>query len=273
MDLFQKAERHLGRYAIPNLSFWIMIGQVLVYGLALFTNFPTDALYLEPALVLQGEVWRLFTFIFDPPAAHPVFLAFVWYFFYMMGSALEQTWGDFRYNCFIALGLCATAAVAFIFPYATATNAFLMSSVFLAFAFLNPNFEILLFFIIPIRIKWLALFTWVLYGITIVLGTLPSKLSVLAATFNFFVFFGRDLVLSLKGQQRRRRFEAQRKGEAEEAFHRCTICGATDRSHPERSFAYKNGIGFCEEHYDLMDSSEEEQEAARQKFLSEASKR
>lgn len=266
MDLFRKTERLLGRYAIPNLSFWIMIGQILIYGLSLFTNFPTDALYLIPALVLEGEVWRIFTFIFDPPATHPIFLAFTWYLFYMMGSALEQAWGDFRYNCFIGLGLIATVAVSFLFPNTIATNGYLMTSVFLAFAFLNPNFELMLFLLLPVKIKWLALITWVLYGLTVLLMPLPNKLFVLAATFNFFVFFGRDLILHSRNRQRRRQHEARRQAAANEPFHTCNICGATDRSHPERDFAYQNGVGYCEEHYDLMDTSEEAREAARKTF-------
>src|SRR5664279_4716629 len=101
MPLLTKIERLLGRFAIPNLSLYLIIGQIFFWGVALMTGFDLDRIALLPVAVLSGEVWRLLTFLLLPPPYSPVFIAFAWYLFYIMGSALEHFWGEFRYNAFI----------------------------------------------------------------------------------------------------------------------------------------------------------------------------
>ena len=124
--------------------------------------------------MLHGEWWRLITYLFDPPRTNAIFAFFAWYIFYLMGTTLETTWGLFRYNLYLAIGYFASLAFAFLCWFATgvpgqaATNGFLYGSVFLAFARLFPDFELQLFFILPIKIKWLALLTWIGYGWTMV---------------------------------------------------------------------------------------------------------
>src|ERR1035437_2113710 len=161
MSLLNRLERHLGRFAIPNLSLYLVIGQVLFLGLALLTGFDLERIALLPLAVRAGEVWRLVTYLFLPPVAvltmtGALFLAFSLYMFYLMGSALEHHWGEFHFNAYVFIGWALTTAVAFLVPGAYATNTFIAGSVFLAFAWLNPDFEILLFFILPVKIKWLA---------------------------------------------------------------------------------------------------------------------
>ena len=111
---------------------------------------------LVPTKVLHGEVWRLVTFLCEPPTNNLVFAFFFWYLFFLMGTALESTWGVFRYNVYLLVGWAATVAVSFIQPEAPASAGFLQGSVFLAFAYLYPNFQLLLFFILPVKVKWLA---------------------------------------------------------------------------------------------------------------------
>ena len=130
MSLLSKLERSLSRFAIPNLSLYLVIGQVLCWGLALMTGFNLERIALLPAAVLAGEVWRLATFLFYPPSQSVdtlaiVFLAFAWYMFYLMGSALEGFWGEFRFNLFLFTGYALTIAVAFLTPYAPTTNLFI----------------------------------------------------------------------------------------------------------------------------------------------------
>src|ERR1043165_464844 len=84
------------------------------------------------------------------------FLAFGWYLFYLMGSALEAYWGVFRYNVYLFVSYVLLVGLAFLTPAAPVTNMFILGSVFLAFAYLNPDFEMILFFILPVKIKWLA---------------------------------------------------------------------------------------------------------------------
>jgi len=125
MSFLTKLEHLFGRLAIPNLSLYLIVGQVFFWGLALMTGFDLGHIALLPVAVVAGEVWRLATFVLVPPNAHPVFIAFAWYLFYLMGTALEQNWGAFRYNIFLGVGWLLTIAAAFITPFAYASNLFL----------------------------------------------------------------------------------------------------------------------------------------------------
>ena len=260
MSLLNRLERALGRFALPDISLYLVLGQVLVLGLALLAHFDVERIALLPAAVRAGEVWRVFTFLFIPPVlqltmARAVFLALGWYFFYFMGSALEQHWGVFRFNAFIFLGWLLTVAVSFLAPGSYATNGFLAGTVFLAFAYLNPDFVIYIFFILPVRIKWLALLTWIGYGFAFLVGEWEVRLMVLASVGNFLVFFARDIVLSIRSGKRRMEWQATRFGAAgsdREPRHRCHTCGKTDLSAPQMDFRYcskcANDECYCTEH-------------------------
>ncbi len=247
-----KLERRFGKLAIPNITLYLMVGQIAVFAMIITQRLDPGSVLLVAARVLDGEWWRLVAFIFRPPDAHPIFLAFAWYLFYLMGTALEQNWGVFRYNLFLFIGWVATVMAAFLFPGQPTTNLFLAGSVFLAFAFLNPDFEIALFLVLPVKIKWLALVVWIFYGFAILFGDPATKVAVMAASANFALFFGKEIVTSLRARQRRMAFEAKRAAEEDEPFHRCHVCGITDKSHPQMQFRYcskcEGHYGYCEEH-------------------------
>ncbi len=242
MGSLNRLERALGRYAIPNLPLYIVIGQVAFWALSqpFLSNFELERIALLPVAVQQGELWRLATFVLLPPSSHPVFLAFVWYMFYLMGSALEGYWGAFRFNLFILLGWALTVGVSFLTPGGYTTNVFLGGSVFLAFAFLNPEFEMLIFFILPVRIKWLALIAWVFYGYALLFGGWSVRLATLASVGNFLVFFAGDIVQRIKTGRRRMEHQARQAAarDSDEPRHRCHVCGKTDRTDPLMDFRY-----------------------------------
>jgi hypothetical protein len=252
MTLLDKLERRFGRYAVPNLTISLIMGQILAFGLIMMGQLDPARIALNPAAIFQGEVWRIVTFLFAPPRAHPIFLAFAWYIFFLMGSSLEHNWGNFRYNVYLLIAWGATVAVAFFVPQAVVTNSFIAGSVFLAFAFLNPNFEIALFLILPVKMKWLALVMWIFYGFALLFGSWPTRLAVLASISNFVIFFGKDIVDLIRTRQRRMAFEAKRAEEATQPFHRCHTCGRTDRSDPDLEFRYcsqcEGDYCYCEEH-------------------------
>ena len=253
MAFLNRLERVFGRFAIPNLSLYLVIGQVFFWGVSYLGLFQLERIALLPAAVYAGEYWRIFTFLWLPPAAHPVFIAFAWYLFWMMGSALEQHWGVFRYNLFLFTGWALTVAIAFLFPLTYATNVFLAGSVFLAFAFLNPNFELMLFFILPVKIKWLALLQGVLYGYQVLVGAWPTKLAVLASIGNFFLFFAGEMVERMRTGRRRMEHQARvasaRAAAEREPRHRCVVCGKTDLTHPLEDFRYSDDDQcYCAEH-------------------------
>ena len=189
--MLDKLERRLGRYAVPHLSLWLVMGQVFVLLSALIGLLDLGYFLLVPELARQGQWWRLLTFIFMPPPPGMfgyMFTAFAWYIFFLMGAALEGFWGEFRYNLFLFTGYALTVAVAFLTPFAPTTNLFIAGSVFLAFAWLNPDFELAIFFILPVKIKWLALLTWIANAYYLVVGNWPLRLQILASVGNFLLF-------------------------------------------------------------------------------------
>src|SRR5580692_372613 len=124
MSLISKLERPLGRFAIPNLSLYLVFGQVAVYLSVLLGRLDEEWFVFVPKLALLGQWWRVLTFLLMPPPMSLIFICFAWYMFYLMGSALEEYWGTFRYNVFIFLGTALTLGLSFLRPYVPVTNAF-----------------------------------------------------------------------------------------------------------------------------------------------------
>ena len=255
MPLLNRLERFFGRLAIPNISLYLVFGQVLFWSVAFLGFFNLERIALLPAAVRAGEAWRLVTFLFLPPNSQPVFIAFAWYMFWLMGSALEDYWGVFRFNLFLFIGWALTVAVALFFPGSYATNLFLAGSVFLAFAFLNPDFEMLLFFILPVKIKWLALIQWVFYGYALLFGTWPVRFAVLASIGNFLLFFTGDIIQRIKTGRRQMEHRSRQAAAREEESaprHRCAVCGKTELTHPQLDFRYCSKCAgnecYCSEH-------------------------
>jgi hypothetical protein len=251
MALLDRLERKLRRYAIPNVTLYLILGQALFFVVEMSGRRLFDRVVLIPDLVLSGEWWRLITFLFIPPSASPIFIFFAWYIFYLMGSALEGHWGVFRYNVFLLVGYAMTVAVSFLMPFYPVTNLFIGGSVFLAFAFLYPEFQLYIFFILPVKIKWLALLTWIGYGYRLLVGPGSTRLVILASIGNFLLFFGRDIYWRMKTGKRRMAEQARQFTGKKEAFHTCAACGKTDISHPQMEFRYCTdcgGLGYCKEH-------------------------
>lgn len=246
-------ERRFGRFAIPNVTLLIIVAQVAVYVGSMQNAQVFAKLTFDAAQIRAGEYHRLISFLAMPPGANPFFAFFFWYLFYMMGTALELFWGTFRYNIFLLIGYLATVTTAMLVPGGTATNWFLEGTVFLAFAFLNPDFQMYLFFILPIRIKWLAMLTWVLFGLMFINGSWPERVQVAASVINFLIFFGRDIRDQVWRGRRHMARQAKRFTEKKpEYFHRCAVCGITDKSHPHMDFRYcskcEGDACYCTEH-------------------------
>src|SRR5690554_2765212 len=132
---YQKLERKFRKYAISDLMKYIVIINAVVFVLDMLV--PLSNLHakfsLNPALVLRGEVWRLVTFLFLPPTSSPLWIVFTLYFYYMVGSNLEQQWGSFHFNLYYLIGVLSTIVAAFI-GFGTVTTEHLNLSLFLAFA-------------------------------------------------------------------------------------------------------------------------------------------
>jgi hypothetical protein len=252
MKILDNLQRRFGRFAVPHVTEGLIVCQVLTY--LLCENRPAflESIRLAPQRVLAGEVWRLFTFVCETPPMNLLFAVFFWYMFYLMGKTLEETWGAFRYNVYLLVGWLATVAVSFLQPEAAASIGFLQGSVFLAFAYLYPDFQLLLFFILPLKVKWLALLQWLGYFYLLIVGTSITQLLVLASVCNFALFFWHDILLRIKAGRRRMAHQAERIQTANTPRHTCTVCGITNLSDPNMSFRYcSKCLGtpcYCAEH-------------------------
>ena len=238
MKILDKLQRRYGRFAVPHVTEGLIVCQVLTY--LFYQSQPAflARIALLPQRVLEGEVWRLVTFLCQPPPGRWWMALLFWYLFYLTGTALENTWGTFRYNVYLLVGWLATAAAAFLRPDAAASPHFLQASVFLAFAQLFPDFEFLLFFVLPVKVKWLALLQWLGYLYVILVGDAMTAVLVLASVCNFLLFFGRDIWLRLRTGRRRIAQHAEKARLANTPRHTCIVCGVTNLNDPKMSFRY-----------------------------------
>jgi hypothetical protein len=252
MKFSKKTERRLERFAIRNLTLYLVGGQ----GLALLFSLGAPgfllSMLLVPDAVMAGEWWRLLSFALTPPFGNPILAIFALYLLYFMGGSLENQWGTLRYNLFVLIGYVMTIAAAFAFPDSAASNVYITGSIFLAFAYLYPNFEILLFFILPVKIKWLALLTWLGYAYSLIFGDWPTRLLVLAALANFLVFFGRDLYATARHGHWKMQRQAKAVVARDQPKHVCRVCGVSDVSDKTMEFRYctkcSPPVAYCTRH-------------------------
>ncbi len=186
--LLASLERRLGRYAIHNLIGLVVGGMAIVWVLSLLKPEFQDRLTLDIRAVMHGQVWRLVTFLFIPPPSSPMWVLINLYFTWWVGNSLEQRWGAFKFNAYYGLGALATIVAAVI--AGPATNFWLDASLFLAFATVFPEVTILLFFVIPVRVKWLGIVAALFMAYAAVTQGWGARGSIAAATITYLLFFG-----------------------------------------------------------------------------------
>jgi membrane associated rhomboid family serine protease len=231
--LLARLDRRFGRYAIPNLILYIVGGMALVWVLSLSKPAFIGRLSLDMGAVRQGEVWRLVTFLFIPPGSSPIWILINLYFTWWIGSSLEQHWGSFKFNLYFLVGALATIAAASI--AGPMTNAWLDGidgSLFLAFATTFPDVEILLFFILPIRVKWLGAIAAAAFVFFFASGDWNTRASIIASLSGYFLFFGDHWLAILRGRKvaaRQRVRRAQMEAPAPTFGQRiCAMCGVRE---------------------------------------------
>ena len=208
MNWISRLERKYGRFCIPNLISIIVGGQILVYAIELFVNqFISVYLGLSRSLLLMGQVWRLITFVFIPfSGGGPLSVILGIYFTWFIGTALEREWGDFRYTVYLLSGVLGTV-LGCLLTGVTASTYCLSLSLLLAFAMLYPEVQLLLFFVIPIRVKYFGLFAAVMWVLSF-LGAPPlQKLSLLLSMANVWLFFGPMAYRSIRAWIRREQWK------------------------------------------------------------------
>lgn len=189
-------ERKLRRYTIADLMKYIIIGQGIVY--ILMYVWPSlgyrvySMLTLSRGAILRGQLWRIVTFIFAPPASSPVFVLFALYFYYMIGSGLEHRWGKVKFNLYYGVGMLAAVIACMLTGHAD--NTYLNLSLFFAYAAMFPNEEVLLFMILPIKMKYLALVDVLIYLRAFIAGPNSARVTIVLCLLNVFLFLGGDLI-------------------------------------------------------------------------------
>jgi hypothetical protein len=258
MQFSGKWERQFGWISFPGFLRYYAIFHLLVFLLQIIN--PNIGLVLDfnREKILAGEVWRLVTFLFSSSgmggldALGALFMFFMVMIAFMMNDALEGAWGVFRTSLFYYTGYIGLLIGNFLYPHVLTGNGYyIYASAFFAFATLFPKVEFLIFFIIPVQIRWLAF----LSGFFILLQIVdqPSYAGYLLLAFaNYLLWAG---IPAMRGQarvvqavQRRRKFQKESYMD-ENAFHRCAVCDRTELSNPELDFRMSiDGKEYCSDH-------------------------
>ncbi len=277
-EFLNKMERKIGRYAINNLTLYIIIGYVIGY-LLLITG-PLEFISLNPYKILHGQIWRIVTWIVVPPSGISIFTIIMLIFYYSLGTTLEKTWGAFRYNIYIISGMLFTLIGAFIlYAYYVSSGVpaeyvgtvisqafstyYINLSIFLAFAALYPDMQVMLYFIIPLKIKWLAIVDAVFIAFNFFAGGLGAKVSIIASLLNFIIFFFGTMNIkrfSPKEVKRKTEFRKQAEGakrvykssDGRVTVHKCAICGRTELDGDNLEFRFcskcNGNYEYCQDH-------------------------
>ncbi len=263
------------RLSIPGLMRYIVIGNVLVYLLDMFSlggaGVGSALFSFSREAILSGQVWRLVTFIFVPYSSQGVFFfALTLYFYYFIGNALEREWGPNKFTIFYFFGVLLNVLIGFL--VGGASMYYVNMSMFFAFATLYPDLQFLLFFIIPVKAKWLAWIDAAYFAFAVVqylmAGRVLLALIPIVAVLNYLLFFASDIGNLFSSAKRRVQWKAQTRGSyggpkvvnfhgqktqsKENYLHRCAVCGKTDLSDPQMEFRYCSRCNgyycYCADH-------------------------
>ena len=246
-------------FGIPNLVKFIVIGNVLVYFLDMFSQgYASYALMFYTPWILQGEVWRIVTFIFVPTSGYNPsdMLSVLWFamsllFCYYIGNALERQWGTARFTVFYGLGVVLNIIVGFVMG--STSMYYINMSMFFAFATLYPEMQVLLMGILPLKVKWLAWIEAALFAYDVFFSLVSRQwvtaVLPLVALLNYFIFFWDDLMGTVRRTSQRASYranpqtinfkKAQRQVREHKGYlHKCAVCGITDADDPNMEFRY-----------------------------------
>ena len=266
MNWLNKLERKFGRYAVPNLIVYLIGAYSVGFVLNMVAPNILGFLNFQPYYILHGQIWRLITWILMPTDSNIIFLLIMMMFYYQLGTALERAWGTFRFNAYIIGGILLTEVGSLLaygliylfmggsFAHTASTmmgqmisTSYINMSIFLAFATLYPDMQVLLYFIIPIKMKWMAAVYVVIMLLCIVMSLL-----------NYLIFFLSTRNLSRYTPHevhRRQQFKAQMREPrpcSGIAKHKCAVCGRTELDDPNLQFRFcskcEGNYEYCQDH-------------------------
>ncbi len=277
-------EKKFGKYAIKNISVMLLLCYAVGYIIEAVNIGFLQYLTLNPYAILHGEVWRLVTWILIPPSSLGgsmgiFFVCIMLLFYYNIGTTLERTWGTYRYNVYLFSGMLFTVVGSFVWmliQYASAgwdmdpayasvifnmsslffSTYYINMSIFLAFAATFPEVQVLLMFLIPVKVKWLG----VLYGVMLLYdfiweATAVGRVAIVSSLLNFVIFFltsRSHIHMSPKQIKRRVEFKQDIKRNTRGTRHKCAICGQTEEDDPSLEFRFCSKCSgnheYCQNH-------------------------
>ena len=286
-------EKKFGKYAIKNLSLILIMCYACGYLMKWINPGFFTYLYLNPYEIIHHfQIWRLVTWLIVPPDSFDFWTLLMLYFYYSIGTSLERTWGTYRYNVYIFSGILFTAAGAFILygvssllgaqslglwmtvdgyiTYPTMFSTYYVNmSIFLAYAATFPDYEVLLFFILPIKVKFLGIIygAMLVYQFIVGYGTssalfyynLGIRFVITASLLNFVVFFftsrkkvRRGPIKMIRQQAVKQQARHEMKKSSGITRHKCAVCGRTDETNPELEFRFcskcNGNYEYCQDH-------------------------
>ena len=286
-NIMSPFERKFGKYAIKNLSFILVFCYGVGYLLQLMdrSNILISFLTLNPYAILHGQVWRLVTWILiPPPGSGGLFLTLIMLVFYCsIGTSLERTWGTYRYNVYLFQGMLFTILGSFLlmgycylfqgemiayntpevfFAYISPvfSTYYINMSIFLGFAVTFPEVQVLLMFIIPIKVKWMGIAYGILLLVDLIQSPIIGRIVIGTSLLNFVVFFLMTrsaqigMRISPRQVKRRRDFnrETRKARPVSISKHKCAICGKNSEDNPEAEFRFcskcNGNYEYCQDH-------------------------
>ena len=263
-------------FGIPKLMTYIVFISAIVFVIRMMDMMPAEHSFISlisfsPRLIMSGQIWRLVTWVFLPLNSSVLFTAISLYLYYFIGSTLEREWGTAKFTIYYIFGVALNIIYGFLFWLITGQSVglipnYLNLSMFFAFAALFPDLRLLLFFVIPVKIKWLALANAAFFIYNIVIGIRAGHYSIallpLVALLNFFLVCGDDVMEHIRPHKsrispstinfKRQAKKARKQYDGKPYHHKCAVCGKNDAEYPDLEFRYCsrcNGFHcFCIEH-------------------------
>ena len=285
MNQHNGLRRKLEKYAIPNLTLYLIICYGIGYMMQYLVPAGYQYLMLDPFLVLKGQVWRLVTWILIPPDSSNIFFVLITlYLYYSLGGLLERIWGTYKYNVYLFSGLLFTILGAFVLcGYSVLMGAqptmytglyllnngsavyfgqfstyYINMSIFLACAASIPDVQVLLMFIFPIKVKWLGIVYGIILLVNCIQGGIATWIVVIFSLLNFLVFFLRSkgkMHLSVGQIKRQQEFHQKMRSAGQTkgiTRHKCAICGRTELDGDDLEFRFcskcNGNYEYCQYH-------------------------
>ncbi len=284
-----KFEKKFGKYAIRNISLYMIVCYVFGYIIELVKPEFLAMLTLDPyKIIMELQIWRLFTWVIIPPSALSFWIVISLYFYWSIGSNLEHTWGTYKYNTYLFTGFLCTILGSFLYllvgtlqlypayaqvgasvtevmkivgyfaSYSFSTY-YVNMSILLLFAFTFPDIQILLFFVIPIKVKWIGIAYAVVLGYSAVksaiFGDYPTVIVIIMSLLNFLIFFirhKRRVKVTPKQIKRRVVYKTKTHMANRSSRHKCAICGRTEADGEHLEFRYcskcNGNYEYCQDH-------------------------